>query len=448
MREKPAVKPTETGDQVTLKPIMGIRPGVYLAALYSVILLFVLFLVLALPGIRNPGAEIILKTEPAGAALRVDGVYMGTSPGNIFVSKGRRTLETVLPGFETEQAVLDVPGRVFGSLFFPLRFPVEFTLKTNDPAAVFTMAAADYAEWSFGGEPTASWQIPLSLSEGAYRARYDPALPEILTAASRFAVTRAALRDLIRAKMLLDSGGLSPSPAIIIGSAGDMLSFLSENEGSLLWLSGLLPPESEAILKASNWYREHSAPAVYNEPRLSGRFEFAGLSFTGVTGGILVQAQPYPHTVTVKGFMISDSVPPGIFETFLNENPSWRQEDNYGNEEKYIETGVSGVSWYAAQAFCQWLTQRAGREIRLPTEAEWEYAAKAGIKNMGNSGWEWCADPFSHLPFIKVSGKTAEMVGSPERSLRGGSPLNPETRASLPPDFTSPFVSFRLVMAD
>jgi len=411
---------------------MGIRPGVYLCVLYSIILLALFFLLLVLPGLKNPGAQLVLITEPQGAAIRVDGIYMGTSKDKIFVSKGVHLLTAVVPGFENEDINAEIPGRIFGSLFFPLRYKVEFTLKTSDPSGAFAQAAAEFAEWSFAGEPTATWQIPLILSEGAYRTGQiigktqsaQKHAAQILAAASRFTVTRAALRDIVRAKMLLDNGGLSPSPAGIYSSVSDILVFLSENPGSAGWLSGLLPAESAAIVKASDWYKkEASLPAGAATPAAgragTGRLNLAGLSFTGVSN-----------------FMISENtVPQTLFETFLNENPEWKE---------------TGASWFAAAEFCRQLTDRlpasmAGMEVRLPTEAEWEHAASIGAIKTGEGGWEWCADPFAPLQFIKADANAVKMVGSAERSLR--SPLD-SSRASLPPGFSSPFVSFRPVIAE
>ncbi len=45
---------------------------------------------------------------------------------------------------------------------------------------------------------------------------------------------------------------------------------------------------------------------------------------------------------------------------------------------KHGKTPVSGVSWDDAVEFCKRLSRKSGREYRLPTEAEWEYAARAG----------------------------------------------------------------------
>jgi formylglycine-generating enzyme required for sulfatase activity len=477
MREKPASMPkhNETDDTVKLKPFMGMRPGVWLTVLYSFILLVILFFLLVFPGLTRGGAVLSVKTEPMGAAIRINDVYMGTSADGIFLPKGSYTVEAVLPGFEKASSVHEIPRRVFGSLFFPLRKKIEFSLTASDPASAFAKEAADFAAWSFGPEPTAVWQIPLSLSEGAYRAgpSGDPAMREILQAASRFTVTRAGLRDLVRAKILTDSRGLSPSPAGLTRSISDILLFLSENPGSAELLAGLLPQEPAALLNASDWIKNKYPPftvqslaASVTAAAFPAQLELAGIRFRAIPAAEITNSSPgasrFLHDASIGNFMVCETpVPRSLFETFIGENPQWNegQTDYYPEQisvypsDTFDREIITGVTWHAAQAFCAWLTGRlpaslAGMEVRLPTEAEWKFAAGSGILGLGEGGWEWCADPFAPHQFIKASPDAIQAVGSPERALRGKISSSLEwQRASLPPEFSSPFVSFRPVIA-
>jgi formylglycine-generating enzyme required for sulfatase activity len=66
----------------------------------------------------------------------------------------------------------------------------------------------------------------------------------------------------------------------------------------------------------------------------------------------------------------------------FNEKYSWR---NAGFEQS-DEHPVVNVSWNDAVAFCQWLSKKESKTYRLPTEAEWEYACRAGTTTRYSSG--------------------------------------------------------------
>jgi hypothetical protein len=443
-------KQTNTDIQVKFKPIFGIRPGVYLTILYSFILLVIIFLLFLYPGLKNPGAVLVIKTEPAGAAVRIDGVYRGTAGSKLPVKKGIHIIEAVMPGFESQSAVYEIPSRLIGSLFFPLRENIFFTMELMNPADAFAVYASDYAAWTFAVEPTSSWQIPLSLSEGAYRTGNSKInnneMQQVLLAASNFAGTKASMRDLIRAKILLDNCGGAPSPTALIGSISGIFEFLSEAPDGAKWLSKVLPREQAAVIEASGWYKNQAAiPPKPETGSPSGSFQTAGLNFVRFSSGFMISETPVSRA---------------LFETFLNDVPEWKEHQiDYYQQEissypwEIDRNVITGVTWYAAQAFCKWMTTNlpasmAGMEVRLPTEDEWSTAA-AAISGMKSQGWEWCADLYTPFKIASASSQAKQLVGSPERSLRGRpSVSSEETRASLPPDLSSPIVTFRAVIAE
>ena len=87
------------------------------------------------------------------------------------------------------------------------------------------------------------------------------------------------------------------------------------------------------------------------------------------------EAPVHKVTITQLFYMAAAPVTNKQYEVFAPEHRRYRGRNGFSFND---DDAVVFVSWYDAAAFCRWLSHKEGRPYRLPTEAEWEYAARAG----------------------------------------------------------------------
>ncbi len=82
------------------------------------------------------------------------------------------------------------------------------------------------------------------------------------------------------------------------------------------------------------------------------------------------------HQVTLSKYWIGQTeVTQELWAAVMGSNPSTDQSN--------LQYPVNSISWEDCATFISQLNQLTGKQFRLPTEAEWEYAAKGGAKSMG-----------------------------------------------------------------
>ncbi len=204
----------------------------------------------------------------------------------------------------------------------------------------------------------------------------------------------------------------------------------------------------------------------------------------------------YPqHTVHFQSFLLGQyPVTQAQWQAVAGQLPPCR----FAGPDRPVEN----VTWDAAQKFCQRLSKQTGRAYALPSEAQWEYACRAGsltafaygptlstdlanyvgehvyaggpvgvyrhvttlvgsfppnafgLYDMHGEVWEWCADPW-HATYAgaPVDGSVWASGGDPkQRVMRGGSwhdtpdSCRSAVRSKFPPAEGEDYIGFRVML--
>jgi len=230
--------------------------------------------------------------------------------------------------------------------------------------------------------------------------------------------------------------------------------------------------------------------------------------------GFFNREQPQ-HTITIESYFIGKYpvtveeyrafvIMGGYLSKEYWTKAGWNWRETVGKvKPHYWEEGVFtdnnkcpvvGVSWYEAGAYCCWLSVETGKVYRLPTEAEWEKAARGidgllypwgdefdqmrcntrenklgrtepvgrhspdgdspyGCADMVGNISEWTLSHFKPYPYVGNDGRNNEEAET-ERVLRGGSCSQPALRARVSsrgmndPFFADNDVGFRCAQED
>jgi sulfatase modifying factor 1 len=116
------------------------------------------------------------------------------------------------------------------------------------------------------------------------------------------------------------------------------------------------------------------------------------------------------HRVWIDAFLLAATqVTNAEYARFLNSTasdpPPFWHDQNFNDREQ----PVTGVSWFDSHRYCQWLAEQSTHAYRLPTEAEWERAARGDLEQ---NNFPWGNTPPQSLPNYATRWQTGpEPVG-------------------------------------
>lgn len=138
------------------------------------------------------------------------------------------------------------------------------------------------------------------------------------------------------------------------------------------------------------------------------------IHLVSISGGEFLMGQPDGrdeerpvHRVVVRPFRLGRcQVTNAEYHEFRHATgcnlPPFQMQAEFANPAQ----PVVGVSWFDAAAYCEWLSRESGERFRLPTEAEWEWAARGGLDQK--------LYPWGDEPVFARAGYSERWIHAPE----------------------------------
>ncbi|MCE9558732.1 MAG: formylglycine-generating enzyme family protein [Armatimonadetes bacterium] len=195
------------------------------------------------------------------------------------------------------------------------------------------------------------------------------------------------------------------------------------------------------------------------------------MNFVAIGGGSFIMGHSTlepEHKVTLSGFSIQTTEVTNLqFEQCQNfkgrTRSKWSDKDN---------EPAGAVTYQEAITFCKWLSKRDGENYDLPTEAQWEFAARGGLASKdypwGNEPSEdrgWCGQPHAKpvAQYAPNASGLYDMYGNISEMVKDGyvkytaaprsDPFTPVTKhefvvRGLGGEYSTPWVWFRMIYFD
>jgi len=401
-KELPKVQP------VHLKPIFGLKPGVWLTILYSIILVLAVFLICFLPGIKKGYKRVTFTSATYNAAVYIDGNYSGGTPYTVSVKSGKHNIEYKVNGVLIDDFDIKVSHPVFLTWLFPRKMTVSSTA---------------------------------TLNEEAYRA-----------------LTKEFFEDLSTYSAILEYNDVHRYPKLFETYAKSISTY-SAADTSLL--------------------KKYATCFITTDEMLSDAqiaFDLLGLGKVEI---------PSDGTFTQTSSEISNTpVTEAQYLQFTKENPYW----SASNKEELVSKGlvdncylegtssssiksIVNVSYYAASAYCEWLSKKEGKNYSLPTQQQWTQECKKYKQTFSKSilldsktsqpsymlGGVWEITSSCYVPngdseevqnFLNSLGVQTDIVVKGGSYINSANDITSETVGTSTRNLCSDYMGFRVICND